>query len=212
MLQCGKSARVSLAQRVEKRKPSTLRGQHTRQVLLQAAGEVFGRRGFGQASVGEITHRAGVATGTFYVHFENKEALFLALVEDLAQRLETFVGERAASHGQRLSRHRAVLAAYLEFVKQTPHLYRVVHQAYFVDEAVYRAYYERFARTYVKGLGEAMASGDVAKCTPEVLAYVLMGVADFVGMRFVVWADEAVASSVLDEVVAFVEAGLSPAR
>ncbi len=88
----------------------------------------------------------------------------------------------------------------------------MVQQSYFVDEAVYRAYYERFARTYVKGLGEAMAQGEVVRCAPEVLAYVLMGVADFVGMRFVVWADAPMEQALLDEVVAFVEAGLSPAR
>ncbi len=197
-------------QRVEKRKATTLRGQHTRGVLLQAAEEVFGRRGFLSASVGEITQRAGVATGTFYVHFANKETVFLELVEALGQRLENFIVERVAHHGARLSRQRAVLTAFFEFVTAHPHLYRMVRQSDFVDETVYRAYYQRIAGAYAKVLAEAMAQGEVSRFKPEVLAYILMGVADLVGLRFVVWETEPKPAhdSFLEDVVAFVEAGL----
>lgn len=207
-----RQGQVNTVQRVEKRKPTTLRGQNTRKVLLQAAEEIFGKRGFAGASVGEITQRAGVGTGTFYVHFPNKESIFLELVEELGERLETFVATRAAEHGQRLSRQRAVLKAFLEFVKANPHLYRMVRQSDFVDEGVYRAYYQRFASAYVRGLSDAIAQGEVSRFRPEVLAYILMGVADFIGLRFVVWSSDAEADEVLEDVVAFVEAGLKAPR
>lgn len=203
---------MSTTQRVEKRKATTLRGQQTRKVLLQAAEEIFGRRGFSTASVGEITHRAGVATGTFYVHFRNKESVFLEVVEELGVRLESFVTERAASHGQRLSRQRAVLKAFLEFVKVNPHVYRMVRQSDAVDETVYRAYYQRIARAYMHGLSGSMAQGEMSRFEPEVLAYILMGVAHFVGMRFVEWESEPQQDEILEEVVAFVEAGLRAPR
>lgn len=199
-------------QRVEKRKATTLRGRHTRGLLLQAAEEVFSRRGYAAAGVGEITQRAGVATGTFYVHFENKEALFAELVDDLGQRLERFVAERVAHHGARLSRQRAVLTAFFEFIAQHPHLYRMVRQSDFVDEAVFRGYYQRLARAYAKVLTEGMDQGELSRFDPEVLAYVLMGIADFVGLRFVVWGAEPPDPAWLDEVVAFVEAGLRAPR
>jgi AcrR family transcriptional regulator len=203
---------VTSTHRVEKRKPTTLRGQHTRAVLLQAAEEVFGRRGFSATGVGEITHRAGVATGTFYVHFHNKESVFLAVVEELGTRLEAFVAERAASHGQRLSRQRAVLKAFLEFVALNPHLYRMVRQSDSVDETVYRAYYQRIAKAFVAGLSDSMTQGEVSRFEPEVLAYILMGVAHFVGMRFVEWEADPRQDAILEEVVAFVEAGLRAPR
>ena len=55
-----------------------------------------------------------------------------------------------------------------------------------------------------------MAQGEVSRFKPEVLAYILMGVADLVGLRFVVWETEPKPAhdSFLEDVVAFVEAGL----
>ena len=47
----------------------------TREALKQAALELFTESGFLETSIGAITRAAGVAHGTFYVHFPSKEAL-----------------------------------------------------------------------------------------------------------------------------------------
>jgi len=48
----------------------------TRQVLIDAATEVFLRRGFSRATTKEIAKTAGLAEGTIYRHFDDKYALF----------------------------------------------------------------------------------------------------------------------------------------
>lgn len=50
--------------------------------LLKAAATVFGSRGYHAARVSDIVAEAGVAQGTFYLHFEGKEAIFLRLIDD----------------------------------------------------------------------------------------------------------------------------------
>lgn len=186
-------------------KKQTLRGQQTQRNVLQAAEEVFGRRGLQRSSVQQIAQRAGVATGTFYVHFESKEQLFLALVEDLGLRLETEVTE--ATRERTGSRQRAVLETFLAFVRQRPHLYRLVRQAEDLDLDVYRGFYRRIATAWATALRDGMQHGDVPRANPEVLAWILMGVLHFIGMRFVEWEDDA-DEALLDEVSAFIEAGL----
>jgi AcrR family transcriptional regulator len=54
-----------------------------RRALLEAAEEVFVERGIARATVDEITSRAGVAKGTFYLYFSSKEELVRALHEQL---------------------------------------------------------------------------------------------------------------------------------
>lgn len=54
----------------------------TRTRLLEAAADVFGRRGFQAASVDEVAEAAGFTKGAVYAHFESKEDLFLALLDD----------------------------------------------------------------------------------------------------------------------------------
>ncbi|SLN43713.1 Fatty acid metabolism regulator protein [Aquimixticola soesokkakensis] len=49
--------------------------------ILKGAQKVFMETGFERAAMGEICRAAGVSKGTLYVYFENKEDLFVALVE-----------------------------------------------------------------------------------------------------------------------------------
>lgn len=53
----------------------------TRERLLDAALEVFSRRGYYAASVDEIAAEAGYSKGAVYSNFSNKEELFLALID-----------------------------------------------------------------------------------------------------------------------------------
>ena len=51
------------------------------EAILESAMDVFSERGFYEADVGEIAERANVGKGTVYNHFENKQKLFLSVVE-----------------------------------------------------------------------------------------------------------------------------------
>lgn len=54
----------------------TSRGRTTRNALLLAAREVFGRDGFYEARLVDITAAGGVAIGSFYTYFDSKEEIF----------------------------------------------------------------------------------------------------------------------------------------
>ena len=57
-----------------------------RAALLRAAAAVFAERGFQDASVEDIAHRAGYSKGAIYWHFESKDDLFFALLEERLER------------------------------------------------------------------------------------------------------------------------------
>jgi AcrR family transcriptional regulator len=52
----------------------------TRARLLEAATELFAREGLHRVTSARIAAQAGVATGTFYLHFKDKESLFREIV------------------------------------------------------------------------------------------------------------------------------------
>jgi AcrR family transcriptional regulator len=60
------------------------RGQRTMRRLLDAGISVFATRGYHSARVDDIVKAASTSHGTFYLYFANKEALFQALVADVA--------------------------------------------------------------------------------------------------------------------------------
>jgi len=50
-----------------------------RESIIQAAIEVFGKKDFRTAGISEIAQKAGVADGTIYQYFRNKEDLFFSI-------------------------------------------------------------------------------------------------------------------------------------
>lgn len=53
--------------------------EHTRSLLVDAAEEVFGQKGFEAATLDDIAYAAGYTKGAIYKHFGAKEDLFLAV-------------------------------------------------------------------------------------------------------------------------------------
>jgi TetR/AcrR family fatty acid metabolism transcriptional regulator len=58
-----------------------------RERILRAAIKVFARKGFYATRVSEIAKAAGVADGTIYLYFENKDAVLVSIFEDRISRL-----------------------------------------------------------------------------------------------------------------------------
>ena len=70
-----------------------------REMLLGSALELFAERGYAGTSVKAITQRAGVSQGLLYVHFENKQALLLALFERGMRDVQSTLDSDASSCG-----------------------------------------------------------------------------------------------------------------
>jgi TetR/AcrR family transcriptional regulator, fatty acid metabolism regulator protein len=65
------------------------RSDDKRSRILQAAVKVFARRGYFAARVADVARRAGVADGTIYLYFRNKEDLLVSLFDEvMSQHLE----------------------------------------------------------------------------------------------------------------------------
>lgn len=74
------------------------KGEQTRQAVLQAAIARFGRDGYRLTSVADIARDAGVGGTIAYAYFPNKEALFLAAVDEdaagvISEGVSTFMND-----------------------------------------------------------------------------------------------------------------------
>lgn len=188
----------------------TLRGQLTRQKLLDAAEEVIGEKGYFEAGVVDITRKAGVSQGTFYIYFPSKLEIFRELVLGLARQLKREIAANINDARNRLEAERLGYEAFLSFVTQHRNLYKIVRQAEWVDETLYRAYYEDIAGSYVRALRRAQENDEIRDLEPETLAYSLMAVGEYLGMRWVLWQGTLPPAEVLDTVMEFVYRGIAP--
>lgn len=72
--------------------------QNLRERILKAAKEVLANREQGNTSIKMIAKRAGIATGTFYLYFTNKEDLIDTVVKELYTELLEIIKKERAQH------------------------------------------------------------------------------------------------------------------
>lgn len=189
--------------------PTTSRGRATRERILAAAEAVFAELGYDQASIVKITERAGIAQGTFYLYFDGKAQVFDEVVDDLNRRVRHAMSEASAGASSRLDAERRGFEGFFHFTADHPSLYRIIRQAEFVSPGALRRHYSRIVEGYIAGLTAARSAGEVGAIDPEVAAWVLMGIGEMIGMRWVLWGDtHEVPPAVLDDVMAMVSRAL----
>jgi AcrR family transcriptional regulator len=91
-----------------------LRSQQRHQRILDAAASVFATKGYHATLVDEIAAEAETSKGGVYFHFPNKQAIFLALLDRLADILRERVDQAVAERQQPLDRAEAALRVVLE--------------------------------------------------------------------------------------------------
>lgn len=193
--------------------PVTERGRTTRQAIVNAAKVAIAELGYDQTSVAEITRRAGVAQGTFYVHFDDKAALFRELVRQVNHDVRAMTAEAADQGETRYEKERAGFAAFFRQIVDDPAVYRIIRESEFVDEAAHQAHYARLAAPYTDGLRKAMEAGEISSdIDPELLAYILMGIAEFMGMKLVLWEHKNVDPAAFEQLMTFVRRGMGAER
>lgn len=72
---------------------ATIRPRKRKQLIVEAAGQMFSERGYHSASMEEIAAGVGISAAALYRHFPNKYALFAACADVLVSRLVSAVDE-----------------------------------------------------------------------------------------------------------------------
>lgn len=118
------------------------------QSLFDAAIDEFVANGYDGASINTILRSAGMSKGQFYYHFENKQALYFALIEEMIARKRAFLAEAMQpSHfaGDIFDILRVQITYGMDFARAHPAIFRFSES--FIREQgnpIYRAALARF--------------------------------------------------------------------
>ena len=124
-----------------------------RALILDAALEVFARRGFHGSSIDEIAQAAGVSKALIYEHFPSKRDLHVSLLETNVQEIFERLASAAATSEPGEVRLRAGVDAFLEFVQSRRDAFRMLFRdAIEPDVAEIVASVQRQAAAAVAGM------------------------------------------------------------
>ncbi|MEZ7172422.1 TetR family transcriptional regulator [Sporosarcina sp. OR05] len=193
---------------VDADKTLTPKGIETRQKLLRAAEEVFGKKGYFETSIVNISQQANVAQGTFYNYFPSKKDIFDELIRSYSRDLRSAIKEGMQNHTTYEEAQRNGFYAFFSWVKNHPNLYSIVQQAIVVDQDLFRWYYGKLANGFLKSLAQGVEAGEFKDLDQETVAYCLMSIGQFLGMRWVYWEKKDVPEETFDAAMALIFDGL----
>jgi AcrR family transcriptional regulator len=105
--------------------PRRLPVEERRGLIVEAAGRLFGERGYEGARLDDIAAAAGVTKPVLYRHFESKRALYLALLARHRDDLASFAGAIPAK-GPPEARLRAVLDVWFAYVEDHSYAWKML--------------------------------------------------------------------------------------
>jgi len=134
-----------------------------RTLLLDAALELFGTRGYAKTSIELLCQTAGIGTNSFYDLFPNKEAVLIGLYDGIAADLRSGVTDAYAAHHDDPQLIREMVSRFVHGTLDDPRVARVA----FIESAGVSAQVEEHRRRarndFVEGLqtiGRAIRDAD----------------------------------------------------
>ncbi len=159
-----------------------------KEAILQAATFLFSEKGFKYTSMADICRITGVAEGTIFYHFKNKEGIFLAILEhaknELIAALEHHLAERTFATG--LDRVEAIIDFHIYLARSKRVWFKLLHQRFPYElattnticrqhmEAIFSCLVDHFEQAVVMG----QQDGSIADMPAGKIAMILFAMVD----------------------------------
>lgn len=163
-------------------------GNDTKKKLLASARECFAKKGFGATTVEDIVEGAGVARGTFYIYFSNKDDIFKHIYQLMQE--ELFEQASAPHEGHIYQKIASANRGYLEKYRQFKDVYKILIEVsnqnpHFFKEV--KRLRTKFIQRITNNILKGVEKGIYRKIdNPSTYAYALGGMVDhFANIWFV---------------------------
>jgi len=161
---------------------SKRRSRETRDRLIEAAQEIFLEKGYDSATTREITERADLGAGTFYVHFRDKRAIYDALVRRANREMYHRWLEARTPDMSVEQQVVAALGVSFDHVRNNADLARLILiEGPPVDAEYAMKLHSGLGAELHSILRDGIESGCVSEIEPAVLSTVIMGISVVMG-------------------------------
>ena len=171
--------------------PSTT--PETRDRILEAAVKVFASKGYHDTKVDDIVKDSNTSKGSFYFYFPSKQEIFMALVDNFANLLESRLRTRISTEANGTARVDAALRVCLETFGQYRSLAKIaLVQATGLGTAFEekrRAVNQRFIEIVRENLDAAVDDKSIPPLDTEVAACAWVGALNEIVLRWVYTGD-----------------------
>ena len=91
---------------------------NTKQMIIENALKVFGKKGYFKATVDDIANAAGLAKGTLYLYFKDKESLYIATIDQQFKNALNFLSEIETKKGSSTQKMADIATNFVVYMKE----------------------------------------------------------------------------------------------
>ncbi|MQA95630.1 MAG: TetR family transcriptional regulator [Streptosporangiales bacterium] len=173
-----------------------------RRQLLGAAQEVFVAQGYHAAAMDEIAERAGVSKPVLYQHFPGKLELYLALLDEHAEKLLVHVRDALASTSDNRQRVTATFGAFFDFVSGEGEAFRLVFESDLRNLPAVRDRVEQTLQECAEMISQVIQEDtDISSEEAHLLGMGLVGMAE-VSARYWLSSDRSIPKDAAEQLMA----------
>lgn len=193
------------------------RTARTREELMSAAARLVGEVGYRDASIQRITLACGVASGTFYLHFSSRQALFDELLPHFGLQMLEYVRTRIGQEERFFEAEELGFRAVYEYLCDNAWFWRVLNEAEVEAPAAWARHHAAVHERYIHFLQRAKSRGELkryARSELATLADLLIAARDYVYRTHLTVSGRAgrsLPTSVVQTYRRFIESGLANA-
>ena len=170
--------------------PKSAKAQRTRQKILEAARAIFAEKGFAKATAEEISTRAGVGYGTFYLYFADKrQALhtILAEVDDKLYQLGQDEAEKLTMGLGALAPIKATISGFFDSFKAYADVLKICHELSATDPD-FKSRHDKVRARLVNRIKEhilkGLELGNARAVDPEIASIAIAGLIETVATEW----------------------------
>jgi AcrR family transcriptional regulator len=147
----------------------------TRAQLLRAAKHCFATKGFHGTKIADIAAAADVGTGTFYLYFPTKDALFADLVKETTLRAKEEMDRAKAPYPDPRDKARVGAETFFRFADANRDVFKILfgHSAHF--DALLREVHQIFIRDIEENYTLGVEAGVFRPIRPALVAQAIVG-------------------------------------
>ena len=182
----------------------------TRSRLLESGVQLFAEHGLNGVTTHDIAREAGVASGTFYLHFPDKTALFQEIAVDTEARLRAHIEAATSSAADLRGAVRAQVESLFGFASDNRDLIRILFSA--EAGAAGSVLLDSFSASIAEGRRHAIATGEMPReIDASVLSQALVGMLARTLLWWIEDSDRASRETVIETLTRIQLSGTHPA-
>ena len=147
--------------------------------LINSGEYLFGKNGYHETKIEEITKEIGMATGTFYNYFSNKEVFLSEMTKNLSSSILFFVEYNSDESSSQIKKQIDILDLIMIFFEKTPYKYQILRDSEFISETISREYLEQLENLCIESFKETSYSQEEKK----ILGNMLVGLSHYLGIE-----------------------------